>query len=205
MSERDEKVIGDLGAYCGVVGIGVDLRPCGGFDNHLEQAWNDPPEHLMDEDLPDWKAQQMSAEDRRGLADYMINLWTQYRAAICSPGCEFTEDQFREAVEFARVVRSDNRECMGSDIAHWVTAPGVAIQRCQAMAAALRAIDCSPFDALMGQIEGMRDRARQYAEESEAEQNCEEGHRHRSVEGSLNELLRLGKFFRENEEQGTKN
>ena len=57
---------------------------------------------------------------------------------------------------------------------------------------------CSPFDALMGQIEAMRDRARQYAEESEAEQNYEEGHRHRSVEGTLNELHRLGQFFKEN-------
>ena len=57
---------------------------------------------------------------------------------------------------------------------------------------------CSPFDALMGQIEAMRDRARQYAEEAEAELDYEEGHRHRSVEGTLNELLRLGQVFKEN-------
>ena len=52
----------------------------------------------------------------------------------------------------------------------------------------------------MGQIEAMRDRARRYAEESEAEQNYEEGHRHRSVEGTLNELLRLGRYFEENDQ-----
>ena len=57
----------------------------------------------------------------------------------------------------------------------------------------------SPFDALMGQIEAMRDRARQYAEEAEAELDYEEGHRHRSVEETLNELLRLGQFFKEND------
>lgn len=60
---------------------------------------------------------------------------------------------------------------------------------------------CSPFDALMGQIEVMRDRARQYAEEAEAELDYEEGHRYRSVEGTLNELLRLGQVFKENTQE----
>ena len=59
---------------------------------------------------------------------------------------------------------------------------------------------CSPFDAIMGQIETMRDRARQYAEEAEAELDYEEAHRHRSVEGTLNELLRLGQVFKENDQ-----
>ena len=58
-----------------------------------------------------------------------------------------------------------------------------------------QAVTPAPFDLLMRQIETMRDRARQYAEESEAEQNYEDGHRHRSVEGTLNELHRLGNHF----------
>lgn len=60
------------------------------------------------------------------------------------------------------------------------------------------AAPCSPFDLLMGQIEAMRDRARKYAEEDEAEENFEAAHRQRTVEGTLSELLRLGTHFKAN-------
>lgn len=82
MKRDTENLLKELNPYEGIIGIGPDLKPRGGFDQNLERVWNDSPEHLMEEDLPEWKAQQMSAEDRCRLADHMIELWSSYRHSI---------------------------------------------------------------------------------------------------------------------------
>ena len=55
--------------------------------------------------------------------------------------------------------------------------------------------EVSPFEMLVRQIESMRDRAKKDAEEEEATMSFETAHRCRSVEGTLNELLRLSEAF----------
>lgn len=57
---------------------------------------------------------------------------------------------------------------------------------------------CSAFVALMASIERIRDRAKQYAEEDEAEECYEAAEKQRKVEGTLNEILRIGKVLESN-------
>lgn len=57
---------------------------------------------------------------------------------------------------------------------------------------------CSAFVALMASIERIRDRAKQYAEEEESEECYEAAEKQRKVEGTLNEILRIGKVLESN-------
>ncbi len=50
----------------------------------------------------------------------------------------------------------------------------------------------------MSSIERIRDRARQYAEEDEEEGNYDAAEKQRKVEGTLNEILRIGKVLESN-------
>jgi hypothetical protein len=70
-------------------------------------------------------------------------------------------------------------------------------RRNKRLAAALES-PCSAFIALMAGIERIRDRARQYAEDDEAEENYEDAVKQRKIEGTLNEILRIGKVLESN-------
>lgn len=63
---------------------------------------------------------------------------------------------------------------------------------------------CSAFIALMASIERIRDRARQYAEEDENEGEIEAAEKQRKVEGTLNEILRIGKVLGDNLKQNVR-
>lgn len=60
------------------------------------------------------------------------------------------------------------------------------------------ATPCSAFVALMACIDRIRDRAQKYAEEFEEEHEDEDAEMQRKVEGTLSEILRIGKVLESN-------
>ena len=60
---------------------------------------------------------------------------------------------------------------------------------------------CSPFDLLMGQIEGMKNRANKYRKDAQEEGDMEEAGQQMRAYMCLKELHRLGRYFEANEER----
>ncbi len=56
----------------GIIGLGPDLFAYCGYDNGLglpnEQEW--------------WLNEEITADDKRELADYMIDLWARFKEAV---------------------------------------------------------------------------------------------------------------------------
>ncbi len=73
-----------FGTNGGIIGINEDSAVFGGYDNYLYPSWGqyDEFQHMDEEE----RAEQLTGDDRRELAEYMIARWQRFRDKQPSAG-----------------------------------------------------------------------------------------------------------------------